>query len=302
MFTAMMPRTSVLFMAVLGVCSSPRLAHAQDVVALANAVNALAETDPAAAARLAAAGAAREDLDDATRVLLGGLAFGNFKRSFEAEKTGGDLADLCGLADVMRLVAPLDDDAAAARVKLQEAAKAEATLERMKGPGWRAVCDPAGEQREAGPAVEAGHAASAREAKVPVGRTEGPAAPVERPAPPRRSRTRVGVGVGLLSVGAGLLGGMTAVLVARRGDEDRLAALADAQAMRPDHALTERERADARAWDARYVRLENTGKVLGTLAGLSLVAGAVVLALPPRHRQAVRARLRPSGAGVHISF
>lgn len=296
----MLSRTLVSITAALGLCTST-LARAEDVVVLANAVNALASTDPAAAARLAAAGAARRDLDNATRVLLGGLAYGNFKRAFEAKETGGDVADLCGLAAVMRLVAPLDDDADAAQVKLNKAAQAEATLERLKGPAWRSVCEPAGTREEAHD--EPSNAAATAADETRVGQTEGPTVrPVQRLAVPRRSRARVGVGAGLLSAGAGLLAGAVAVLVARRSDEDRLAALADAQDMRPDHTLTARETADALAWDARYVRLENAGKVLGTLAGLSIVVGAIVLALPPRHRQAVRARLRPSGAGVHISF
>lgn len=289
----MLSRTLVSVTLALGLCTST-LARAEDVVSLANAVNALASTDPAAAARLAAAGAARDDLDNATRVLLGELAYGNFKRAFEAR---GDLTDLCGLADVMRLVAPLDDDADAAQVKLDAAAQAEATLELQKGPAWRSTCEPTGTR-------EGAHdGATTAENETMIRQTEGPTAPpVQRLPAPRRSRARVGIGAGLLSASVGLFVGTVGVLVARRSDEDRLAALADAQDMRPDHALTERETADALAWDARYARLENTGKVLGTLAGLSVVVGVVVLALPPRHRHAVRARLRPSGAGVHLSF
>ena len=93
----------------------------------------------AEAAWLAAEGAARSDLADYERVLLGGLARQNFELSY---KKGGDVGDLCKLGAVMRLVAPLDSNEGGAH-KLAVASEAEAALERARGPGWRAVCEPA---------------------------------------------------------------------------------------------------------------------------------------------------------------
>lgn len=261
-----------------------------DAPTIAEKVGKLADSGQhASAAKLAAEGAARTDLDDADRVILGGLAGQNFELSYRA---GGPLTELCGLAAVMRLVAPLDT-ASGQSLKFTAIADAEKRLEQAAGSGWRSVCEPAAAQVSK---------QIVRREPVTVVVDKGPAAPPPTLAVPRRSRARVGVGIGLFSAGAGLAVGTAAALIASRGYEDKLAALADMQDTRPDHALTERETADALAWDARYARLQNTGKALGTLAGLSLVVGVVMLALPPRHRQVARARLRPVGAGVHISF
>lgn len=129
---------------------------------------------------------------------------------------------------------------------------------------------------------------------------EGPAS-----APPvrlarQRSRARVGVGVGLVTVGTGLLVGMTAAFVGRHGYDQKIAAL-DALGEREGRDLTTQELVDIAAWDARYVRLERTGAVLGGLAAVSVVAAIVVFVAPER-RAAPQARVRPVGAGVHIRF
>jgi hypothetical protein len=97
-----------------------------------------ADGQHAAAAQLAAAGAARGDLAAADRVMLGGLAGEGFQASFAA---GGAVADLCGLAAVMRLVAPLDVDAGGQQ-ELATAIAAEKKLAEVAGPEWRTVCEP----------------------------------------------------------------------------------------------------------------------------------------------------------------
>lgn len=116
----------------------------------------------------------------------------------------------------------------------------------------------------------------------------------------RSWRVRVGVGAGLMTTGVGLLAGMTAVFIARRSDDAKIAAVG-ALAVAEDRPLTDAENADVAIWDTRYARLDNTGKVLGTLAGLSVLAGILVMVVPPKRRGA-QARLRPLGAGVLINF
>ena len=127
--------------------------------------------------------------------------------------------------------------------------------------------------------------------------------PVSRPSMrlviPPRSRARVGVGAGLVTVGVGLLAGMTGALVARHGYDAKIAALS-ARGAQEGRALTAAEMADSVAWDARFVRLERTGAVLGGLAVVSIVAAVMVLVVPQRSR--AQARVRPVGAGVHINF
>ena len=76
-------RTLFAVAAMLGALS-PALAHAEDVLPdLVREVTTLAaRKEYAAAARVAASGAAREDLDHAARGLLGGLAARNFKLAY----------------------------------------------------------------------------------------------------------------------------------------------------------------------------------------------------------------------------
>lgn len=129
---------------------------------------------------------------------------------------------------------------------------------------------------------------------------EGPAPPPAVSAAataPRRSRTQIGVGAGLLLATAGLGAGFGECFAARQTEFDRIRAL-DKRATEAQRALTAAELADVYAADRRYVRLSNTGKALGVLAGLSLVVGVVVLAMPPR----TRSRARALGAGVLINF
>ena len=135
---------------------------------------------------------------------------------------------------------------------------------------------------------------------TPSPAVEGPAsAPPIRPAR-QLSRTRVGVGVGLVTVGTGLLVGMTAVLVGRHGYDEKIATL-HALGEQENRDLTTQEMADISSWDARYVQLERTGAVLGGLAAVSVVTAIVVFVMPEK-RAASQARVRPVGAGVHINF
>lgn len=123
---------------------------------------------------------------------------------------------------------------------------------------------------------------------------------LESPPPHHGPRTQVAVGSGLVVLGAGLLAGMSGVLVARRGYDDKIAALDD-RATAENRPLTEEERASVDAWDASYSRLENSGKALGVVAGISILAAVVVFALPQRHK-AREARVQPVVAGIRIAF
>ena len=109
MLGEMVVRSPIMVAAVLGALM-PGLARGEDAqgsaLPIVMAVTRLGKAGQhAQAAELAAAGAAREDLNNAERVALAGLAARSFELSYEA---GGALTDLCGLAAVMRLAAPLD--------------------------------------------------------------------------------------------------------------------------------------------------------------------------------------------------
>lgn len=135
---------------------------------------------------------------------------------------------------------------------------------------------------------------------VPGPALEGPAsAPPIRPAR-QLSRARVGVGVGLVTVGTGLLVGMTAAFVGRHGYNEKIVALR-ALGEQENRDLTTEEMADISSWDARYVQLERTGAVLGGLTAVSVITAIVVFVMP-KQRAAPQARVRPVGAGVHIDF
>lgn len=152
------------------------------------------------------------------------------------------------------------------------------------------------------PAPSSSQATPAAPKPEPI--AEGPRPAVKAPISdaPRRSRARIGVGVGLMVVSTGFAAGMTAAFVGRRANDERLAALADDLAHREDPLLTPGEQADALVWDGRHVRLGNTAVALGTFAAVSLVAAVVVLVVPPTRTPGTRARVRPSWAGVHITF
>ncbi len=136
---------------------------------------------------------------------------------------------------------------------------------------------------------------------APTLATEGPA-PVPTTALPRRRPTaRVAVGSSLLVAGVGLAGGLAVSLVARDRMNGAIAAL-DATATAQGRDLTPEEKAAAKAADARFVRFGNASVAFGTLAGLSLLTAVVLLAVPPKARATSRARVRPAGAGIHLTF
>ena len=128
-------------------------------------------------------------------------------------------------------------------------------------------------------------------------RPEGPDRPPPAALPTRRSRARIGVGASLLVATAGLAAGFGGCFAARELEADRIRAL-DERATNAGRDLTMAELADVHTADRRYARLSNAGKALGVFAGLTLLAGVVVLALPPR----VRSKTRALGAGVYIHF
>lgn len=119
------------------------------------------------------------------------------------------------------------------------------------------------------------------------------------PIPARRSRPRLAVGAGLVTAGVGLAAGFAGCFAGRVPAGDRVIAL-DEQATAAGRALTSDEMDELLAADARYVRLSNTGKALGVAAGVALLAGVLVLALPARTSRRMHARV--AGAGVHINF
>ena len=231
----MMHRTVVVVSAMLGVLA-PGLVRGEvmfvapidDIGALSEEVEALAATkDYAAAAKLAAAGAAREDLDANTRVLLGGLARENFELSFAADHK---LTDLCELAAVMRLVAPLDSKEGGA-LKLAVAADAEARLKDAAGEAWQRVCEPPSGKAtgtstdistEAVPTAPSG---SARAGDVVALQ---PPRPVDR-----ANQRRMRAGLGTLVPGVLLFAPMIGVLAYRRQGEVELQGLWDRARGRP---------------------------------------------------------------------
>lgn len=273
----------------------PRAALAEDVVSLVHDVNKLAKTDPGAAARLAAAGAARTDLDNPTRVLLGGLAYSNFKLSFEAAQGEAKLADLCGLRAVMRLVAPLDT-AEAGKLKIAEAEAAEKELRRAAGDGWLHVCESPPAEATSNVSAEAGKvkivAAEAAEAQ----RTDAaaqlqPTKPAPRaPAPAARPRHRR-AGVATMASGLALFAPVVGVLVYRRQGENDLANLI---AIVGDSEGTDAQQQLAESLRKRYRGTTAAAAVLGT-AGVALVVTGAVLLATGRERRS-RVAMAPWGA------
>lgn len=130
---------------------------------------------------------------------------------------------------------------------------------------------------------------------------EGPVAPPSPALPPRRPTACVAAGASLLVAGVGLAGGLVASLVGRDRMNGTIAAL-DATATAQGRDLTPSERSTANDADARFIRLGHASAAFGTLAGLSLVTGVVLLAVPPKERTTLRARVRPVGAGIHVTF
>lgn len=271
MLKPMALRSLIVVAAAFGVLM-PGLARGEDApddaLAVARQVRKLkGEGKHASAARLAAEGAAREDFASTDRVQLGGLARQNFDLSYEA---GGSLADLCGLAAVMRLVAPLDT-AEGRALKLAAAAEAEARIEGVAGAGWRSVCEPgeprdgsadAQERRREGPPLRATD--TRRDAQRP------PEADVAPPA----SRRRVRTGVATLVPGLVLFAPMAALLAYREGGERELRELhADAAGRR----LTGLESEQAGALNQRYRAATAGAAVLGAAGAALAVTGVVLL-------------------------
>lgn len=270
MLKPMALRSLIVVAAAFGVLM-PGLARGEDApddaLAVARQVRKLkGEGKHASAARLAAEGAAREDFASTDRVQLGGLARQNFDLSYEA---GGSLADLCGLAAVMRLVAPLDT-AEGRALKLAAAAEAEARIEGVAGAGWRSVCEPgeprdgsadAQERRREGPPLR--EADTTREAQRPP---EADATPA--------TRRRVRAGVATLVPGLVLFAPMAALLAYREGGERELRELhADAAGRR----LTGPEIEQAGALNQRYRATTAGAAVLGAAGAALAVTGVVLL-------------------------
>lgn len=264
----------------------PRAAHAEDVVSLVHDVNKLAKTDPGAAARLAAAGAARTDLDNPTRVLLGGLAYSNFKLSFEAAKGEARLAELCSLRAVMRLVAPLDT-AEAGKLKIAEAEAAEEKLRQAAGDGWLKVCEP---PAEATPGIGAENGSPTPAPRVPVADVPAETGPQPKPAPPapasRQRPRRVGAGAATLATGLAFFAPVAGALVYRKHGESDLANLI---AVVGDNEGTAAQNQLAESLRQRYRDTTAAAAVLGTAGAALVITGVVLLATgtPRRSRVAV---------------
>jgi len=254
------------------------------------------EKQYAHAATLAAAGVAREDLADADRVQLAGLARRSFDLSYQ---TGGALTDLCGLAAVMQLAAPLDT-AEGGAVKRAEAAKAEARLEQVAGPGWRAVCAPADASASASSADPERDAQEARPVD-PTPATPTTSAPsrdvnTARPARPAslRDRRRVGAGVGTLLPGLLLFAPMAGVLVRRGAAERELKALHAGSA---GERLSDDARGQVEALNQRYRATTVGAAVLGAAGAALAVTGVVLLATNPRRARVAVAPWGGRGIG-----
>ena len=282
MLRPMVLRILLGFAATLGALT-PGHARGEDVLGelVTQVMKLREEHQHGSAARLAAAGAARVDLAAVDRVMLGGLARESFERSFEA---GGKLGDLCGLAAVMRLVAPLDVDAGG-RQELAAAVEAEARLEQIAGPGWRAVCE--------GVAPVPASAIEVIQRPVPLP-IEGPravdAAALAVPRAGARIPRRVRAGIGTLVPGLVMFAPMAAVLAYRAAGERELRALRDAREGRLPTAM---EEALATDLQGRYEATTVAAAFLGATGAALVVTGAVLLATPKRRS---RMAVAPWGA------
>ena len=223
----------------------PSAAPVPDVSVLSEEVATLAATEgPAAAARRAAAGAARLDLDADARVLLGGLARENFELSFAEDHK---LVDLCKLAAVMRLVAPLDSTSGAA-LKLAAATDAEAQLAELAGEEWPQVCEPVS---HGGTAGEETAAADTPLTTASLGPPDTRDDAVMQPASPvdRAKQRRVRAGLAMLVPGVLLFAPMAGLLSYRRQGERELQDLWDRST---GATWNETEHARANALDERH--------------------------------------------------
>lgn len=293
MLRVMVLQTSMMVMAVFG-AQTPGPVHGEEDPAAAltivtQVMRLSAEKQHAHAAELAAAGVAREDLAAADRVQLAGLARRSFELSYEA---GGALTDLCGLAAVMRLAAPLDTPEGGA-VKRAEADKAEARLEQVAGPGWRAVCAPGDASASSVPAGPERAAQGTVPVDLePVTATTSAAPRDLNTARPASDRRRVRVGVGTLIPGLLLFAPMAAVL-ARRGADERALWAMQADGKR----LTDAEREQARELGQRYRATTLGAAVLGATGAALVVTGVVLLATGERRSRVAVAPWGARGVG-----
>lgn len=245
-----------------------------------------ADGQHAAAAELAAAGAARGDLAAADRVMLGGLAGEGFQASFAA---GGAVVDLCGLAAVMRLVAPLDVDAGGQQ-ELATAIAAEKKLAEVAGPEWRAVCEAS--SATAGAADASEHRVGAMQpiaTRVHVQAAAG-SHDASRPGVPR-DRRRLLAGVGTIVPGLMLVAPLAGVLAYRAAGEDELRVL---RAGREGRSPTAQEDKQATSLQNRYQATTIGAAVLGATSAALVVSGVVLLATS--RRQHTRVSVAPWGA------
>jgi hypothetical protein len=271
----------------------PSAAPVPDVSVLSEEVATLAAMEgPAAAARLAAAGAARLDLDADARVLLGGLARENYELSFAEDHK---LVDLCKLAAVMRLVAPLDSTGGAA-LKLAAAADAEAQLAELAGEEWPQVCELAS---PGGMASKQAAVADTGPVTIPTATLEPPRAredAVTQPASPvdRAKQRRVRAGLAMLIPGILLFAPMAGLLSYRRQGERDLQALWDGS---KGPTWNETEHARANALDQRHRSTTAVAAVLGATGAALVVAGAILAATGGRRSQVAVAPWGSRGAG-----
>ena len=241
----------------------------------------------AAAAELAAAGAARGDLAATDRVMLGGLAGEGFQASFAA---GGAVADLCGLAAVMRIVAPLDVDAGGQQ-ELATAIAAEKKLAEVAGPEWRAVCEPIGATSGAADA-SADHAGVMQPIAPLPSQARARVGSIDTSQPgDRRVRRRLRAGVGTIVPGLMLVAPLAGVLAYRAAGEDELRAL---HAGREGRSPTGQEENRATNLQDRYQATTIGAAVLGATSAALVVSGVGLLA--PSRRQQARVSVAPWGA------
>ena len=243
----------------------------------------------ASAAKLAAEGAARMDLDSADRVILGGLAGQNFELSYRA---GGPLTELCGLATVMRLVAPLDT-AAGRELKRAAATDAEKKLAEVAGSGWRAACG--------GPQSE--QVANSEPVATSMTTTSATPTPVMSPAVNNGRAVRAdGVtwsrrlraGAGILTAGVVLFVPTGAVLTVRAQGERDLWAI---HAASVGGMATDMQTEQAASLRHRYQVTTASAAALGATGAALVVTGVVLLATGGRRSKVAVAPWGARGVG-----
>jgi len=217
-----------------------------------------------------------------------------FERDRATPRAFAAVAALCVAVDLMRTYQAelMESDQDRAKIP-PEVTRLEALATTAAAP-----CAPPASTPPAPPAPQAPLVSVKPGAPSPALVGPAPRAPVRLTR--QRSRARVGLGVGLLTVGTGLLVGMTGVFVSRHGYNEKIAAL-HALGKEENRDLTTKEMADITSWDARYVQLERTGAVLGGLAAVSVIT-AIVLFVIPKQRAVSQTRVRAVGAGVRINF